>query len=117
MAQKETFQPSADPPRRTEAVRGTNGHDGGEVLGLDQDGIASLRDAIAAWRTGPVAEAEKRMPPRTPRFTTWSGLDVPDLVSPAEHSTRYASDLGLPGEYPFTRGVQPTMYRGKLWTM
>jgi methylmalonyl-CoA mutase N-terminal domain/subunit len=90
---------------------------GGESLGLDADGIAALRSAIQAWRAGPVAEAEKRMPPRQESFTTWSGLTVPDLVTPAEKRPRYAEELGLPGEYPFTRGVQPTMYRGKLWTM
>jgi len=97
-----------------------NGHDphgNGEGLALDADGLAALRAEIAAWRAGPVADAEKKMPPREPRFTTWSGLDVPDLVTPAEEPIDYQRDLGLPGEYPFTRGVQPTMYRGRLWTM
>jgi methylmalonyl-CoA mutase, N-terminal domain len=94
----------------------TNGANG-EALGLDADGLARLKQEIAAWRAGPVADAEKRMPPREKRFTTWSGLEVPDLVTPAEERTRYDEDLGLPGEYPFTRGVQPTMYRSKLWTM
>ncbi len=90
---------------------------GGEGLGLDAGGLASLRASIAAWRAGPVADAEKKVPPRHQRFTTWSGMDVPDLVTPAEKGIDYTRDLGLPGEYPFTRGVQPTMYRGKLWTM
>ncbi len=90
---------------------------GGESLGLDSAGLAALRASIATWRAGPVADAEKKIPPREQRFTTWSGLDVPDLVTPAEKSPRYAEELGLPGEYPFTRGVQPTMYRSRLWTM
>jgi methylmalonyl-CoA mutase N-terminal domain/subunit len=90
---------------------------GGESLGLDPGGVAALRASIAAWRAGPVAAAEARMPPREKRFTTWSGVDVPDLVTPVEHRADYATELGLPGEFPFTRGVQPTMYRGKLWTM
>ena len=90
---------------------------GGEGLGLDGDGIAALKSAIQAWRSGPVAEAEKKMPPRAASFTTWSGVPVPDLVTPAEKKVRYKDDLGLPGEFPFTRGVQPTMYRGRLWTM
>jgi methylmalonyl-CoA mutase, N-terminal domain len=89
----------------------------GEGLGLDADGLAALRAEVASWRAGAVAAAEKKMPPREPRFTTWSGMDVPDLVTPAEQSIDYRKDLGLPGEYPFTRGVQPTMYRGRLWTM
>jgi methylmalonyl-CoA mutase N-terminal domain/subunit len=89
----------------------------GESLGLDAAGVADLRDAIAAWRKGPVAQAEAKVPPREKHFTTWSGLEVPDLITPAEKSVRHQSELGLPGEYPFTRGVQPTMYRGRLWTM
>jgi methylmalonyl-CoA mutase N-terminal domain/subunit len=54
---------------------------------------------------------------RRKHFSSWSGLDVPDLLTPGEVPIDYAKDLGLPGEYPFTRGVQPTMYRGRLWTM
>ena len=90
---------------------------GGEGLGLDGDGLAALRSQVAAWRAGPLADSEKKMPPREAHFTTWSGMDVPDVVTPAEKSIPYEKDLGLPGEYPFTRGVQPTMYRSRLWTM
>jgi methylmalonyl-CoA mutase N-terminal domain/subunit len=79
--------------------------------------LAAIRAAAAAWRGGAVAGAEARMPPRKPRFTTWSDLDVPDVLTPADVEVDYLRDLGLPGEFPFTRGVQPTMYRGRLWTM
>src|SRR5262249_11119415 len=89
----------------------------GSDLGLDAHGLAALRAAVKAGREGPVAEAERKMPPRAKHFTTWSGLDVPDLVTPAEKNVHYEQELGLPGEYPFTRGVQPTKYRGKPWTM
>ena len=81
------------------------------------DGLDALRRDITAWREGPVAKAQARIPQRHPEMTTWSGLTVPDLVTPAEKSVDYRDDLGLPGEYPFTRGVQPTMYRSRLWTM
>jgi methylmalonyl-CoA mutase N-terminal domain/subunit len=57
------------------------------------------------------------MPPRKPRFSTWSDLDVADALTPADIPLDYLRDLGMPGEYPFTRGVQPTMYRSRLWTM
>jgi methylmalonyl-CoA mutase N-terminal domain/subunit len=57
------------------------------------------------------------MPPRSAEFSTWSGLDVPDVLTPADVPIDYLRDLGMPGEYPFTRGVQPTMYRSRLWTM
>jgi methylmalonyl-CoA mutase N-terminal domain/subunit len=79
--------------------------------------LAVLRAAKEAWRKGPVASAEAKVPPRLPRFSTWSDADVGDLYTPADVRLDYARDLGFPGEYPFTRGVQPTMYRGRTWTM
>jgi methylmalonyl-CoA mutase, N-terminal domain len=112
--------PQQTPPHGPSGKNGADdhGHAGeGEGLGLDGAGIAALRAEIAAWRAGPVAAAEKKVPPRQPSFTTWSGVPVPDLVTPADVRLDYARDLGLPGEPPFTRGVQPTMYRGRLWTM
>jgi len=86
----------------------------GDVPATD---LAALRVAKEAWRRGLVASAEARVPPRKARFTTWSDTDVADVLTPADAPVDYARDLGLPGEYPFTRGVQPTMYRGRLWTM
>ena len=51
-------------------------------------------------------------------FETSSGKPVAPLYTPADaQDFDYWSKLGLPGEYPFTRGVQPTMYRGRFWTM
>ncbi len=51
-------------------------------------------------------------------FTTVSSMEVPELAAPdTQPAFDFDRDLGWPGEYPFTRGVQPTMYRGKLWTM
>ncbi|MDE3151518.1 MAG: methylmalonyl-CoA mutase, partial [Gemmatimonadota bacterium] len=46
-----------------------------------------------------------------------SGLSLPLVVRPADAPVDYARDLGDPGKFPFTRGVQPDMYRGRLWTM
>jgi methylmalonyl-CoA mutase N-terminal domain/subunit len=55
---------------------------------------------------------------RKPRFTTISGLPVERLYTPSSVSSSDAeSSPGLPGEFPFTRGIYPTMYRGRLWTM
>lgn len=90
---------------------------GGEVPGLDGDEVRALRAEMEKWRKGPVAAAEKRIPPRRERFTTWSDVEVPDVAMPFDADVDYMRDLGLPGEYPFTRGVQPTMYRGRPWTM
>src|SRR5712671_5861092 len=52
---------------------------------------------------------------RQPRFATTSGIELAALYGPRE--TDYEEKLGFPGEYPYTRGVQPTMYRGRFWTM
>jgi methylmalonyl-CoA mutase N-terminal domain/subunit len=55
---------------------------------------------------------------RLPRFSTVSDRPVRSLYTPLElRDHDYARDIGFPGQYPFTRGVQPSMYRGRLWTM
>jgi len=63
-------------------------------------------------------KALKKMPERSERFSTVSDLEVKALYTPADiKDGDYLEDIGLPGRYPFTRGVQSTMYRGRLWTM
>ena len=59
--------------------------------------IAALRDAVAAWRAGPLAKSTAKVPPRAERFTTWSDLEVPDVRTPAEVRPDYLRDLGMPG--------------------
>jgi methylmalonyl-CoA mutase N-terminal domain/subunit len=54
---------------------------------------------------------------RKPSFETSSGIPLPALLSPDNVEIAYNQDLGQPGEFPFTRGVQANMYRGRLWTM
>ena len=54
---------------------------------------------------------------RMRRFATSSDIELPPFLTPDEASIDYANDLGAPGEFPYTRGTQPTMYRGRLWTM
>ena len=56
--------------------------------------------------------------PRKKEFTTLSGVPIKALYSPSDLSEfDYSRELGDPGEYPYTRGIHPTMYRGKIWTM
>ena len=70
------------------------------------------------WRATTRAKAVSRSPERQERFVTTSGLETQDLYTPADVAGLDEDrDLGRPGEYPYTRGVQPTMYRGRLWTM
>ena len=70
------------------------------------------------WRSTTRAKAVTSSPERRERFETSSGIEVGDLYTPADIAgLDEERDLGRPGEYPFTRGVQATMYRGRLWTM
>ena len=70
------------------------------------------------WQETTLASTLKRSAERQEKFETSSGIDVSPVYAPDDMpSLDYSTALGYPGEYPFTRGVQPTMYRGRLWTM
>lgn len=65
-----------------------------------------------------LAAQEAKQPPMKKRYSTWSDVEVPLMCTPEEISGfDYTRDLGFPGEFPYTRGVHPNMYRGKMWTM
>lgn len=104
---------SSEKTSRTDMPKGADVAFDGEVPG----DLAALRAATLEWRKTTLAKSEAKMPPRKSHFTTWSDADVADFRTPADVPLDYMKDLGLPGEYPFTRGVQPTMYRSRLWTM
>lgn len=72
-------------------------------------------DAWAKWRDTTLAKARAKVPERRARFETSSEIEIGPVQRPSEGGDR--PELGLPGEFPFTRGVQPTMYRSRLWTM
>ncbi len=83
--------------------------------GLDSAAIAAR---VADWRERVLAPFQARTRPRRATFETGSGLRLPDVFAPGDADlARYWDTVGLPGEFPFTRGIYPTMYRGKLWTM
>jgi len=67
---------------------------------------------LEGWR-----EAFRRTPERDAPFSTISGEPIEPLYTEADLPADPAAAIGLPGEYPFTRGVYPSMYRGRLWTM
>ena len=70
------------------------------------------------WLEGPYARSVQRFPERDYPFEASDGHPVDPLYSPEDMADwRYLDRLGFPGQYPYTRGVQPTMYRGRLWTM
>jgi methylmalonyl-CoA mutase N-terminal domain/subunit len=69
------------------------------------------------WEQNTLHKTLGRYPERRESFHTLSNIPLHRLYTPADSRTDYLRDLGFPGEYPFTRGVQPTMYRGRFWTM
>jgi methylmalonyl-CoA mutase N-terminal domain/subunit len=74
---------------------------------------AAAENATQAWRE----ELYEAKPERDALFTTISGLEVEPLATPDTVAVDHDRDLGFPGVYPYTRGVYPSMYRGRLWTM
>jgi methylmalonyl-CoA mutase N-terminal domain/subunit len=83
-----------------------------------------LRQAQEEWRKNDLARATAKRSLRRAEFHTDSGIPIPDLLSPvdvgdpsAADVEKYQRDLGFPGQFPYTRGPQPSMYRGQLWTM
>ncbi|NPE27365.1 methylmalonyl-CoA mutase family protein [Methanococcoides sp. SA1] len=70
------------------------------------------------WESTTVKKTTDRFPERKENFTTGSWMPLERLSVPKDcNDKEYMEKLGFPGEYPFTRGVQPTMYRGRFWTM
>lgn len=81
------------------------------------DDIKDIEKEKSRWEDGLVKKSIERFPERKKEFKTFSHIPIKRLYTPVDVNISYLSDLGFPGEYPFTRGVQPTMYRGRLWTM
>ena len=77
----------------------------------------SLKESFLRWTKEMLEPSINKFPERRERFVTSSGVELPRVALPPEAEGEYAEKLGLPGEYPYTRGVQPTMYRSRLWTM
>ncbi len=84
----------------------------------DPKKIAELKDTLEKWEETDLQKTLASMPERRADFITTSSESINRLYTPLDVADLdYASDLGLPGGYPFTRGVHPTLHRGKLWTM
>jgi len=94
-----------------------NDKTGGAPAALD----AATRDALArqvqAWEDNEVANFVRRVPERAAEFTTIGGFPVKRAYTALDVADIPIEDIGLPGQYPFTRGPYPTMYRGRFWTM
>ena len=80
--------------------------------------IINIKESKKKWESEVVDKAIKRFPERKEKFSTVSDIELDRLYTPENiEDLNYEKDLGYPGKYPYTRGVQPTMYRGRLWTM
>src|SRR5436853_3276497 len=77
---------------------------------FSQDALKQLRAGEEKWR----AEVK---PPWKKDFTTVSGMETNPLATPLSIADQDFNEIGFPGEFPYTRGVHPTGYRGRLWTM
>jgi methylmalonyl-CoA mutase N-terminal domain/subunit len=89
-----------------------------ELIRSKEEELKRLHEARRRWEEGPLAKGLEKSGERNEEFETLSGLPTDRLYTP-EHVAEldYLRDLGFPGEYPFTRGIQPTMYRGRPWTI
>ena len=85
---------------------------------FNNDILKKLKKIKAAWEEKIVKPAVTRFPERKEEFVSGSSAPVNRIYTPEDiDNINYNEEIGFPGLYPFTRGVQPTMYRGRFWTM
>jgi hypothetical protein len=83
----------------------------------EDKGMTDITKLKSEWEQTTLQKILARFPEHRQGFETTSGIPVERVCTPDDMRTDYIHDLAFPGQYPFTRGVQPTMYRGRLWTM
>jgi methylmalonyl-CoA mutase N-terminal domain/subunit len=84
----------------------------------DEKKLDALKESLEKWEGTSLQKTLASLPERRDNFITTSSEPINRLYTPLDVADMdYASDLGLPGEYPYTRGVHPTLHRSKLWTM
>ncbi len=80
--------------------------------------MSDVKKSLKEWEEKVLKKALEEKPEREKTFSTISNHEIRRLYTPVDTETlKYDRDLGMPGEYPFTRGIHSTMYRGRLWTM
>src|SRR5210317_1642977 len=80
--------------------------------------MKQIKESLEQWESTTLKKVLDRSPERQEKFTTESGIPVKRLYSPQDlEGMDYDEALGFPGQYPYTRSVYPSMYRGRLWTM
>ena len=81
------------------------------------DEISQFAQQLEAWEKQELGAFLKKTPERQKEFRTMTGFPVKRVYTPLDLAETPPEDIGLPGQYPFTRGPYPTMYRGRVWTM
>ncbi len=85
---------------------------------FEKQQLEALQQALENWEQNTLQKSLASMPERRSEFITASSEPIQRLYTPLDIADMdYLNDIGLPGEYPFTRGIHPTMHRGRLWTM
>jgi len=85
---------------------------------FDKNKLGNIKESLQKWEDSTVSKAISKFPERKEAFKTNSDIEINRIYTPLDlQEWDYDDKLGFPGQYPFTRGVQPTMYRGRLWTM
>jgi methylmalonyl-CoA mutase N-terminal domain/subunit len=116
MASKPASKPAATSGPERSATPDAPAH--ADHATFSREELSAILAERDAWTREELAEAMGRVALRKPQFQTDSGIAIPDIVDPTDRAeSDYRRDVGYPGRYPFTRGPQPTMYRGRLWTM
>jgi methylmalonyl-CoA mutase, N-terminal domain len=77
----------------------------------------TIQDQYQKWQQNTLKRSLDKFKERKERFETSSGIELPRIGIPSHDEPEYEAKLGFPGQYPYTRGVQPTMYRSRFWTM
>src|SRR5215213_3942979 len=77
----------------------------------------TINEQYKKWQENTLKKSLDKFKERKERFETSSGIELPRIGLPSQADPDYETKLNFPGDYPFTRGVQPTMYRSRFWTM
>jgi methylmalonyl-CoA mutase N-terminal domain/subunit len=85
---------------------------------FNEDEVKKIGEKAERWKVVTLKQWVERLPERQESFTTLSDIPIKEVYTPADiPNFSYEEKLGMPGEYPFTRGIHATMYRARLWTM
>ncbi len=109
---------TADGREGTDIGKASSGGTQAPEMLYSSDAVRRIADDLRRWERTTVAKSLQRMPEQRRDFSTHSDMPIKRLYTPTDTAhLHYERDLAQPGEYPYTRGVQPTMYRAKPWTM